>query len=53
MEGKIILRSKPYTIIYGSLLASSGFLFGYFISTFNTFYKPFITDIYEIEDGEE
>ena len=47
------IKSPIKTLIYGILLSTSGMFFGFGVGLFNTFFEPFIENIYSIYDEKK
>ena len=47
------IKSPIKTVIYGILLSTSGMFFGFGAGFFNTFFEPFIENIYSIYDEKK
>ena len=51
LENKI--KSNASTLFYGILLSTSGMFFGFGVGFFNTYFEPFIENVYNINDENE
>lgn len=47
------IRNPASIILYGLLLSSTALFFGYNIGIFNSFFKPFIEEVYNIRNPDE
>jgi len=52
-ELSLPLKEKYFIIVFGFIIGSTGFSFGWNLTIFNTFGKQFIKQIFEINNEEE